>query len=79
MLFHNFKHRALSVTRGRTGEQRANCLNGLTGTSNHSTHVAASKLQFKDHGSAAGNFREHHVVGKLDQLAEDELEKLSHQ
>src|SRR5206468_9568248 len=36
------------------------------------------KLEFEDNRSAAGNFREHHVIRKFDQLANDKLEKFSH-
>ena len=49
---------------------------GLSGL--HSADISASKLQFKGDQSAVGNFREHHVIRKFDQLANDELEKFSH-
>jgi hypothetical protein len=66
------------MARGRTGEQRANSLNGLAAPANNATDVSSSKLQLKDRGSAAWNFRQDHVVRKFDQLANDELEELSH-
>jgi hypothetical protein len=66
------------MARGRTGEQGANSLNGLAAAANHAADVSPSKLQLKDGSSAAWNFRQHHVVRKFDQLANDELEKLSH-
>ena len=66
------------MARGRTGEQRTNSLNGLAAPANNATDVSSSKLQLKDRGSAAWNFCQDHVVGKFDQLANDELEELSH-
>ncbi len=66
------------MARGRTGEQGANSLNGLAAPANNATDISSSKLQLKDRGSAAWNFRQDHVVGKFDQLANDELEELSH-
>jgi hypothetical protein len=77
-LLHNLKHSTLTVTRCRTGQQGANSVNGLAGPTNYTAHISASKLQFKGDRSATGNFREHHVVGKFDQLTNDELEKFSH-
>ena len=66
------------MARGRTGEQRANSLNGLAASANNATDVSSSELQLKDRGSATWNFRQNHVVRKFDQLANDELEELSH-
>jgi hypothetical protein len=66
------------MARGRTGEQRTNSLNGLTAPANNATDISSSELELKDCGSAAWNFRQDHVVGKFDQLANDELEELSH-
>ena len=66
------------MARSRTGEHRANGLNGLAASANNPANVSSSKLQLKDRGSAAWNFRQDHVVRKFDQLANDELEELSH-
>jgi hypothetical protein len=66
------------MARGRTREQRANSLNSLAAPANNATDVSSSELQLKDRGSAAWNFRQDHVVRKFDQLANDELEELSH-
>src|SRR5437763_7738654 len=76
--FHNLEHRTLAVTCCRTGQQGANSVNGLPRPANHTAHISASKLQLKGDHSAVGNFREHHVIRKFDQLANDELEKFSH-
>jgi hypothetical protein len=53
-------------------------VDGLAGATDHTAHVSASKLQFKGDRSTAGNFREHHVIRKFDQLANNEFEKFSH-
>jgi len=77
-LLDDFEDRPLAMARGWTGEQRANSLNGLATPANNPTDVSSSKLHLKNRGSAAWDFRQDHVVGKFDQLANDELEELSH-
>ena len=77
-LFDDLEDRPLTVARGRAREQRANSVNGLAAAANDAADVSSSKLQLKDGRSAAWNFCEDHVVRKFDQLANDELEKLSH-
>jgi hypothetical protein len=77
-LLDDFEDRPLAMARGRTGEQRTNSLNGLAAPANNATDVSSAKLQLKDRGSAAWNFRQDNVVGKFNQLANDELEELSH-
>jgi hypothetical protein len=77
-LLDDLEDRPLAMARSRTGEQRANSLNSLAASANNATDVSLSKLQLKDRGSAAWNFRQNHVVRKFDQLANDELEELSH-
>src|SRR4029077_6871723 len=77
-LLYDFEDGALAVARRRTGEQRANCMNGLAASANHTANILASKLQFKDSRSAARNFRQCHIVRKFNQLPNDELEKLPH-
>jgi len=66
------------MARGGAGEQRSNSMDGLPAAADHAANVALSKLKFEDGCSAARNFREHHVVGKFNQLPKDELEKFSH-
>jgi hypothetical protein len=66
------------MARGRTGQQRSNRVNGLAVTPDNATDVALSKLQFEDGRLAAGNFGEHHLIGIVDQLSNDELEKFFH-
>jgi hypothetical protein len=77
-LFHNLEHGALAVAGRRTGQQSANSVDGLARPANHTAHISASELQFKRERSAAGNFRQHHVIRKFDQLANHELQKFSH-
>ena len=68
----------MTMARRRTSEQRANSLNGLAAATNDAADVSSSKLHLKNRGSPAWNFRQDHVVRKFDQLANDELEELSH-
>jgi hypothetical protein len=77
-LLDDLKDRALAVARGGACEQSANSLNRLAAATNDATDVSPSKLQLKNGCSAARNFREDHVVRKFYQLANNELEKLSH-
>ena len=53
-----FRGRPLAMARGRTGEQRANSLNGLAAAANNATDVSSSKLHLENRGSAAWNFRQ---------------------
>src|ERR1700716_1928740 len=69
---------AQTVACGRTGEESANGVYGLAVAPHDSANVALAELHLKDRHLAARNFSEHHVVRKLDQLANDELEKLLH-
>jgi hypothetical protein len=66
------------MARGGTGEQCTNSLHGLAAATNDAADVSSSKLQLKDGCPTARNFREDHIVRKFDQLANDELEELSH-
>ena len=77
-LFHDLENSPLAVTRGRTREQRTNSLDSLAASTNHTADIAAPKLQFEDSCSAAWNFGQYHIVRKLNQLPDDELEKFSH-
>jgi hypothetical protein len=77
-LLDDLKDRALAVARGGAGEQSANSLNRLAAATDDATYVSPSKLQLKNGCSAARNFREDHVIRKFNQLANNELEKLSH-
>jgi hypothetical protein len=77
-LFHDLEGGALAVARSRAGQKRANCVNGLAVAADDSANVALAQLHFKDRHFAARNFREHHLVRVLDELADDKLEKLPH-
>lgn len=66
------------MARRRARKQRADRLNGLATSANHTSDIAPSKLQFEDSCSAAWNLSQHHIVRNFNQLADDELEKLSH-
>ncbi len=67
------------MARSGAGEERANRADGLAVAPNDPADVALPHLQTEDSRPAAGNLREHGLVGKLDQLPNNELEKLSHE
>jgi hypothetical protein len=69
---------ALTVTRRGAVQDRADGMNRLAVATDDAANVALAKLDFEHGHFAAGNFREHHVVGKFDQLTNDELEKFFH-
>ena len=68
---------ALAVAGRGTVQQRSDGLNSLTVAPDYATHVGLAKLQLED-GGLAGDFRQNHVVGKLNELANHELEKFFH-
>jgi hypothetical protein len=78
VLLDDFERRPLAMPRSGTSEQGTNRVNGLAIAANYPTDVALPKLQFEDRGFAAGNFREHHLIGIFDQLSNDELKKFFH-
>ena len=77
-LLDDFERGALAVARSGTGKEGADGVNGLPVAPNDSANVALAKLHLKDRHFAARNFGQHHVVWKLDQLANDEFEELFH-
>jgi hypothetical protein len=66
------------MARRGAGKQRPNRMNRLPVAPNDSADIALTQLHFKDCRFAAWNFREHHLVGKFNQLANNELEKFFH-
>jgi hypothetical protein len=77
-LFHDLEGGALAVARSRAGKKRADCVNGLAVAADNSANVALAQLHFKDRHFTTRNFREHHLVRVLDELADDKLEKFPH-
>ena len=67
------------MTRGRAGQQRADRLDRLPVATNDAAHVGLAQLHSENCGFPGWNFREHHFVRKLDELPDDELEKLFHE
>jgi len=53
-------------------------MNGLAVAPDDATNVALTQLDLEDGHLAARNFRQHHVVGKFDELADDKLKKFFH-
>src|SRR5205085_11437167 len=68
----------LAVTRGGTGEQRADRLNGQSIAANDSTDIGLAQLHSEDRHFPGRNFREHHLVRKFHELANDEFEEFFH-
>lgn len=66
------------MTRRGTGQQRANRLNGLAVATYDAAHVRLAQLNSEDCCLPRRNFGEHHLVRKLDELANDEFEELFH-
>ena len=77
-LLDDFEGGALAVARGGAVQHRPDRVNRLAVAANDAADVGLAQLHFKDRHFAARNFREHHVVGKFDELTNDELEKFFH-
>jgi hypothetical protein len=77
-LFDDFERGPLTVTRRGAVQYGANRMNGLPVATNDAANVALTQLHFEDCHLAARNFRQHHVVGKFDELSNNELEKFLH-
>ena len=78
LLFDDLERRPLPVAAGGTRKQGANRLNGLAVATDDPTHIALAHLQSKNSHLSARYFREHNLVGKLNELTNDELEELFH-
>jgi len=76
--FYDFESGALAMTRCGANEQCANSLDGLAVAANDPTDVALPKLELERGRFAAGNFREHHFIGKFNKLPDHKFEKFSH-
>src|SRR5438477_13159364 len=72
-LLHDLERGALAVTRGGAGEQRADGVDRLAVAANDAADVALTQLHPEDRHFSRRNFREHHLVGKLDKLANHEF------
>ena len=77
-LLNDLERGALPVTRRRTGQQRADRLNGLAVAADDSTHIRLTQLHSEDRCLSRRNLGEHHLIRKFDELTDDELEKLFH-
>ena len=78
MLLDNFDSGPLAMPGSGTGKQGTDGMDGLTIAANDPPDIALTQLNFEDGRLAAGNFREHHLIGILDYLSNDELEKFLH-
>ena len=53
-------------------------MNGLSVATDNATDVGLAKLHPKDRCLPGRDFGKHHLIGKLDELADDEFEELFH-
>lgn len=77
-LLHDLQRRPLAVTRRGAGQQGADGLNRLAIAANDPPNIALPQLHPENRRLPAGQLVQHHLIGKLDELANDELEKLFH-
>jgi hypothetical protein len=78
-LFHDFEGGALSVAAGGAGQQRPDRLDRLAVAPDDPADVGLAKLHAKDRRLSRWDFGKHHLIGKLDELANDEFEELFHE
>ena len=77
-LLDDLERRSLAVARSGTGKQRADRLNGLAVATDDPANIALPHLESKNGNLSPGYFGEHDLVGKLNELTNDELEELLH-
>src|SRR5437867_1849082 len=77
-LFHYLESSTLTVTGGRTRQQRPNRLNSLTIAADNSSNVCLAQLHSENCHLPRWNLGEHHLIRKFDQLTNDEFQKLFH-
>lgn len=77
-LLYDVDRRSLAVAGGGAGKERTEGADRLAVAANDSADIALAHLQAKDGEAAVRNFREDHFIRKLEQLADDEFEKLAH-
>ena len=74
----NFKRCALAMPRGRAGKQRADGLNSLTVSANDAADIRLTHLEAEQSHVAIRNLGNEDLVWKLDEVADNKLEKLFH-
>ena len=67
------------MTRGGTGEQSADRIDRLSVAPDNPADITLAELDPEDRRFSGRNLREHHFIGELDQLANNELEELFHE
>ena len=77
-LLDDLERRAMSVPRRGAGEQSADRLNRLPVATDDPADVALPHHEPKHRRVRLRAFRDDHFVGKLDQITDDEFEKLFH-
>jgi hypothetical protein len=77
-LLHDLESSALPVAGSGAGQQRADSLNRLPVATNNPANIRLPELHPEDRRFAGRNFRQHHLIRKLDQLTDNEFEELFH-
>jgi len=77
-LLHDLKRRPLPMPGGRTRQQSANRLDRLAVATNDPADIGLPQLDPEDRRFSRGDLRKHHLVRKLDKLANDKFEELFH-
>jgi hypothetical protein len=76
---HDLERGALTVARSGAGQKRADRLDRLAVAPNDPADIGLAKLHAKDRRLSRWDFGKHHLIGKLDELANDEFEELFHE
>ena len=76
--FVDLKDRTLTVTRSGCGEEVPDGIDRLAVLANDPADVALPELQLEDNFSGGLDFRQHHLVRKINKLAYDKLQKFFH-
>src|SRR5438270_6205903 len=78
-LLDNLERGPLAMARGGAGQERADRINRLAVAPNNPADVALAQLHAEDRHFSRWDLGKHHLIGKLDKLANDELEELLHE
>ena len=78
-LLDDFERGALSVARSGTGQQRPDRLDRLAVAPDDPADIGLAKLHPENRCFPRRDFGKHHLIGKLDELANDEFEELFHE
>ena len=74
----DLQHRPLPVARSRRTQQVADGVDGLAVFADYPADVALPELEFENDLPGVFKPRQYHLIGELDKLADDKLEKFFH-